>query len=356
MNSIIRDSKMTPIKEPLQNRKDSLEELQQKQKRRFQPLKMSELMNLEFLEQKWLVENLIPMDSITMIAGYPTSFKTWLMLDLAVKISQGKKFLDHFDTEKMKVLFIDEENGERLLQTRFKKITELTNLDINFLSFRGFKLDKSDLIIDDCKKNQIGLVIMDSLIRIHNQKDENSSTEMAKLYDQFKKFKKENITVIFSHHNRKVGSNRPNSAEDIRGSSELFAFLDCGLSLKKRKGKNSVIEVEQTKLREQVERSPFQINIIDKDDLIEFEFAGDIKEVEKVSKIEQAKKNILSLLEVNQELYRQELMKKIKDNSEEKIGESSIKEALQQLVQDGQISSRTGSGSTQIYSLKKSVG
>jgi len=344
---------MTSIKEHLQKRNGSLEELQRKQKRKFQPIKMSELMNIKFPEQRWVVENLIPLRSLTMIAGYPASFKTWLMLDLAVKIAQGEKFLGHFDTEKMKVLLIDEENGKRLLQTRIKEITELTNLDIEFLSFRGFRLDKSSFIINYCKEKQIGLIMMDSLIRIHNQKDENSSIEMAKLFDEFKKFKKSDITVIFSHHNRKAGSKPSNSAEDIRGSSELFAFLDCGLSLKKRKGKNGVIEVEQTKLREQVERPPFQINVVDNENSIKFEFAGDIKEVEKVSKIELAKKNILSLLKVNRELYRQEMIKKIKDNPQNKIGESSIKEALQQLVKDGQISSRTGSGSTQIYSLKK---
>ena len=58
---------------------------------------------LEFLatytptRQKWLVDNWVPSSSAGIISSLPGSYKTWLMLELAISAASGKPFLGIFD-------------------------------------------------------------------------------------------------------------------------------------------------------------------------------------------------------------------------------------------------------------------
>ncbi|MFA6184498.1 MAG: AAA family ATPase [Parcubacteria group bacterium] len=311
--------------------------------KKFAPIAYLELATKEYPEQEWLIEKLIPAGGITIISGYPGSFKTWFMLDMAIRIAKGEKFLEVFNTTKNKVLYIDEENGERTLQKRIKALTKDKNIPLEFLPFQNFTLSRSDEIIDYCKENEIGLVIMDSLIRIHNF-DENSSQDMAKLFKEFKKFKLNNISIVFSHHNRKTGKYN-NPREDIRGSSEILAFLDCGLSLR-NKNKNQ-ITVYQTKLRTDTEREPFNITIEIEKETEKTKLIFDEELIEKISKPEIAKDLIIKLFSDKKELFRKEVFSLLKNKS---IGESSIKEALKELLDDKKIESTPGgNGNTLLY-------
>lgn len=314
------------------------------QKQRFTPTKMSELMGKSFPPLEWLVDGLVPMGDITVIGGYPGSFKTWLMLDIAVSSAQGRDFLGRFKTRKEKILIIDEESCERGLQRRLSLLTDEKDLDIEILSYSGFDISKTDWAVNYCLENGIKVVMIDSLIRIHKLKDENSSAEMAKIFAEFKKFKQNNITLIALHHNRKSGSNNSDSGEDMRGSSEIFASLDCALSLKKNN--NSEIIIRQTKLKEDEERSPFLVKVIKDNNSTSFEFLGDIKEEERKSKPDQARERLLGVLTEKGELWRQELLPELSDCTA-----YAINTAIKQLSNEGKINIEKGKGSAVLYSL-----
>ena len=101
------------------------------------PLSISDLMLKEFKDTEWAVHGLIPSEGITAISGAPAAHKTWIILDLAIKASRGEILFDKFATSKMGVLIIDEENGERLLQKRFQKLSKIYDLPIYLLSLKG---------------------------------------------------------------------------------------------------------------------------------------------------------------------------------------------------------------------------
>lgn len=317
---------------------------------KLEPITCEELMSRRFPEDAWLVKNLIPQGCITVMAGYPGSFKTFLLMDLAICLATGNKFLGEFEVSKTKVLFIDEENGEKILQRRIKKLTKEQNLDFEIISLSGFKLKDSDNIISYCIKNKIEVIVMDSLIRIHSG-DENSSSDMAKLFDEFKKFKVNNLSVIFAHHNRKTGQNRANPTEDMRGSSEIFAFVDAGLSVKKENN-GKEIKITPIKLRIDEEAKPFIVTVTDEENCVSFNYNGVTEEKNKLSKPEQAKELITSLLneENNNELYQKEIVDLLKN----KVGESAIKIAIKDMLANSLIKSRRGEGNAQYYSLIKS--
>ncbi|GEM_PF-6785713 len=56
----------------------------------FKPIKVSELMQKEFDAEEFIVDNLIPEHGITIISGYPGSFKTFITLNIAIKVAKGE--------------------------------------------------------------------------------------------------------------------------------------------------------------------------------------------------------------------------------------------------------------------------
>ena len=311
------------------------------------PLKMSELMNKEFPPLEWLVEGLIPIGDITIISGYPGCYKTWIMLDIAISSARGIDFLGKFKTKKEKILIIDEESYERGLQKRLRSLTDKKDLDIEILSFSGFNIQKTDQVIKYCLEKEIGVVMIDSLIRVHSLKDENSSIEAAKLFTEFKKFKQNGITLLIIHHNRKSGINKFSSAEDMRGSSEIFAAADCALSLKKIK-KDEIL-FTQTKSRSSEEVSAFLVKKVDNELGLKFEFIRDINnEEERKTKPEAAQNAILDILLECDEVSRKELFSALGGFSN-----YSKKLAIRELVTSGTVKSRRDSDGGVFFSALK---
>lgn len=289
------------------------------------PIPMSELMSKPFPPSEWIVEELIPAGEITFISAYPGNFKTWLMLDIAVCAVQGIDFLGKFKTKKSKILIIDEESCEKNLQRRFKQLTVENALDIEILSFSDFNLSDTDKVISYCQERNIDVVMIDSLIRVHKLGDENSSTEMSKVFGELKKFKDKNISLIILHHNRKTGlTNGSTSAEDMRGSSEIFAGADCVLSLSKN---FEGITICQTKLKADEERVPFLVKIERLYDGIKFEYLRDMEVEERKSKPQIAKEKIIELLKENGSLSKQE----VRDLLPPEIKEYGFKNAFSQM-------------------------
>lgn len=304
------------------------------QQENFKPITLSELLQNKYPKTEWLVDGLIPSGEITIISAYPGNYKTWLMLDIAVCAAQGIDFLDKFKTKKSKILIVDEESCEKSLQKRFQQITSQNNLDIEILSFSNFDLLQTDKLISYCQGKNIDVVMIDSLIRVHKLRDENSSTEMAKIFDQLKKFKQKNISLILLHHNRKTGFSGGASAEDMRGSSEIFAATDCALSLSKG---SEGVSVYQTKLKIEEEHAPFLISITRTENNTSFKYLRDIKIEERKSKPQIAREQIVKLLKENDSLTKTELKELLPQN----ISNYAVKTAFKELLQSNSLNIET---------------
>jgi hypothetical protein len=309
-------------------------------------MSLSEFMNQEFTEPKWLVENLISSGGVSVISGQPGVYKSWLLLDLALKIANGEKFLGYFATTKQKVLMIDEENQARDIYDRIKKLNGDLQSDIEIISRKDFMAINSNQIVEICKSMGIGVVMIDSLIRIHKE-DENSATGMSKVSRELKKFN--DISVIITHHNCKPQfSNYGKSREVMRGSSDILASLESQFSV--RKVSNGRIEITQCKARTFTEHKPLVVDFIDDGGNIEFKLSRIVEHKIPVSKLELARGKVVSLIEDCGQIERQELIAKLKT---EEIGESSIRTAIDELKAENIIiAKKSGTGSSISYSLK----
>lgn len=316
----------------------------------FKPISLSELMKIEFKDTQWIIEKLIPTETIVAISGLPSAYKTWLVLNFALKVAKGEALLDQFITKQTGVLFIDEETGERWIQQRILKLQSEFDIPIFFLSKTGFKLTEKSVewLISFSKKYKIGLIIFDSLLRIHTARDENDAVEMAKVFSLFQKLTREGITVVFTHHNRKTGILRTsNPSQDMRGSSDILAAVDCHLAVERQ---DDFLVIKQTKLRQGEEIKPFKLNIISEQEEFRFEYAGEVDE-EKTKKadLKQAIKDILN--NENRQMYKSELWKSVQSAGVEG-GYSTFKSAVKELVDKGELYEKKGERNKVFCSLK----
>ncbi len=186
-------------------------------------LPIKDLMAKQYPAQKWLVDKLIPASGITILSAEPGSYKTYLLLEAALAVVSGRPLFGQFDTTKTGVLMIDMENGEALLQQRLRELGTPDNEDlpIYFASRREFTVDKEniELAILNCKAYDVGLLMIDSLVRVH-QGDENTAGDMAKVFEMLRQIADEGIAVLITHHNRKPGSN-------VSSGRHAQAWLKC---------------------------------------------------------------------------------------------------------------------------------
>ena len=63
------------------------------------PLTATKLMDRPEPEIEWLAEGFLPASGNVLVAGYPKTFKTTLLQDLAVSLASGSPFLDKFPVD-----------------------------------------------------------------------------------------------------------------------------------------------------------------------------------------------------------------------------------------------------------------
>src|SRR3990167_437222 len=326
------------------------------------PKTIKDLYNQDIPPTMWLVDKLIPINSITVLAAASGSFKTWILMEMALRIAAKQKVFEEFDVlqDDFGVLIVDEENWEGIIQSRLKLMIEenlvakLDKLPIYFYNLELLKVvneDDINHILAVCKEKNIKFIIFDSLNRIHNSY-ENSATEMNKVFNQMKKLQKEGLTVLFTHHNRKQGLFKPQDpAENMRGSGDIKASVDCQLAVEiKILDEEKTLVMHQFKARAQEELASFKVKIVKDDNYIHFKYAGLYDtEDDKNSKISHFKPEVITFVQDNPGSSTTDIV----EHFSGKLGASYIREALKILERDMIL--KTEGKRPKKYSLHNSV-
>lgn len=249
---------------------------------------------------KWLVKDLIPLDSITAITGDSNSYKSFLAHNLAINIINGTPFLDHFAVEtRGKVLIVDEENPKGVIQRRFKDMGMPAGPELLFLSFANFRADRKNCIAGlkrIIEREKPVMVVLDSLVDIHGA-DENSSVQMAEIFNELRaEILTPDSALIIIHHRRKgqVGQSS-NAGQSIRGASGIRGAIDSHLAVD-RKGMGQEIRITQDKLRVQQQLKPFMAVLgPNKDFHLSFSYQGE--DASHDEEMEKVKSDIITVLE-----------------------------------------------------------
>ena len=312
------------------------------------PITLKELLNTEFPEQQWLVESLVPADGITIMAAEPGSYKTYMLLDIAIKVTQGEPLFDKFATEKSNVLMVDEDNGGWLLNRRLKQLGAKSkeDLPIYFYSNEGFLIDEKNItkLLARCEELNVKLLMIDCLAQVH-ELDENVSGDMSKIFRQLRRFKAKGIAVLITQHNRKPGTNKGSMRHEMRGSSAILASADSQVALSRDE---DLVTVEQGKQRFEKELKPFDLRVSDSKDEFSFTYLGSSEE----GKVRDLEASILSLLGEHGRLFQKQIFELL-TKAGVPVNTHKLGKLLKSMNGAGKVSTTkgTGKGNTKYYSL-----
>ena len=192
--------------------------------------------------QRWLVEQLWGASSVGLIGGAPKCSKTWLGLDLALSVATGTPGLGHYAVpEPGPVLIYLAEDALPVVRQRVAGMArhrglELPRVEIHVITAPTLRLDRElhrTQLLDTAQRLRPRLLLLDPLVRLHGI-DENNASEVAELLAYIRTLQRQlDLSVILVHHTRKNGAAGIAAGQALRGSSDLHAFGDSNLYLRR---------------------------------------------------------------------------------------------------------------------------
>lgn len=193
------------------------------------------LMNTPMEPIKFVVEDLIPA-GLSVLAGAPKIGKSWLSLDLCLRVAYGQEFWN-LKTRQSDVLYLCLEDGYARIQARLFKITDEAPETIHFATMSGKIRDGLEEQIEEFKKRHknLGMVVIDTLQKVRDGKNSASSL-YERDYEDVGILKaladKLNIAIVLVHHLRKASDEDP--INKISGSNGITGSADVNFILEKR--------------------------------------------------------------------------------------------------------------------------
>jgi hypothetical protein len=195
----------------------------------------SELQALD-VTVSWLIANLLPRQSITLLHGRGGIGKTWLALLIGSAVSKGGLFMG-LETEQAPVVYVDFENSLPVLVDRVKTVGAD---EVIFWHPSVTQVSPPRLDGDGCSQYKAlpagALLIFDTL-RASQDLDENSSRDMAFIMARLKELRDSGFTILLLHHTPK-GNDRA-----YKGSTAILDLADHVLGFNKVHKENHEAEV-----------------------------------------------------------------------------------------------------------------
>ena len=193
----------------------------------------------------WLIDQLWTAQAVGIIGGTPKSLKTWLALEMAVAVASGSACLATFAVSSPgPVLLYAAEDSESALRLRLESLAShhrlhLAYLDIRVITADSLRLDRTadqERLEATLMLHRPTLLILDPLVRLHAI-DENAAGEIAALLGYLRLLqRKTDAAIALVHHSRKQISVNGGAGYSLRGSSDLYAWVDSFLYLRRHHG------------------------------------------------------------------------------------------------------------------------
>lgn len=314
---------------------------------RVRPLWYKDFAKQDISPPSWIVEKFIPDESITILSALPAQFKTWLAFDIAIQVALGKPLFGQFEAKQTNVLIVDEESGPGRLRERLQMLGVTDEAPIAIASYSGFKLteESANWLIAYCEAQSIGLIIFDSLTRLHDA-DENTAKEMSVVMGNFKRLAQAGLAVLLIHHDRKPGPNKNDGANAMRGSVEILAACDAQISLKRS---GNIVTVTQNKNRDAEDLPPFSLELCNDGERWWFEYVGNVPK--RIGKAERTDDAIRELLADDGPLFQEQIIDGLK-TIEGVGGEKMIASRLKALLGTEELVRTVGASGKHVYELK----
>ena len=233
-----------------------------------------DLQHKEFPEIYYAVANMVP-EGETVIAAPPKTGKSWLMLDMCLKVARGDKFLG-FETNKSDTLYFALEDGEKFEQERLEMVTQgeapknfhFIFSDVMHLS-EGF-LFQLDAFIE--KFPQTKLIVIDTLnyIQHHPAKGESAYNCDYRTGKDLKAYaESKGIAIVVVTHTTKM-IHAEDEMMNVSGTNGVTGAADAVVVLSKEKRTN--LDAKMFITGRKVRQSMHEIRF--NDELCKWEYKG----------------------------------------------------------------------------------
>ena len=201
--------------------------------------------------QPWLIEGLWSTNGCGIVGGEPKVGKTFLALDLAVSVASGSPCLRHFQTPRAgRVLLLAAEDAPHVVRGRLEGIAhaagvDFQSLDIHVITTPVLRLDRKEhqqALQATVAVLRPHLTVLDPLVRLHAI-DENVAAEVAPVLAYLRSLQRDHHTAVALVHHARKGAAHERGGQALRGSSELHAWGDSNLYLR-RNGQQLQLSIE----------------------------------------------------------------------------------------------------------------
>jgi len=202
-------------------------------------------------EERWLVERLWAERAVGIVGGEPKCCKSFLALDVAVSVASGRPCLRRFAVARPgPVLLFAAEDALHIVRERVEGICAAAGVDLDALPLHVITAPtvRLDLARDQKRLRRTveqlrpRLLVLDPFVRLHRV-DENAAAEVAPLLAYLRQIERELETAVLLVHHAKKGAAHARAGQALRGSSELHAWGDSNLYLRRR-GEALLLAVE----------------------------------------------------------------------------------------------------------------
>jgi hypothetical protein len=219
----------------------------------FPTVRIAEVKPFDPAAECWLVEGIWGWRAVGVLGGPPKSTKTWTAVDLALSVATGTKVFEMYRVPKPgPVVFFAAEDAQARIRERFAAIAArrslaLKSLDVHLLDVPALRLDDAEdqaRLRGTLRRLAPRLLVLDPLVRLHRA-DENSSGEISALLSFLRSIERELETaIVLVHHTRKDAGSAAQPGLGLRGSSDLWAWGDSNLYLRRTGRDRSQLTIE----------------------------------------------------------------------------------------------------------------
>ena len=192
--------------------------------------------------QRWLIDALWAERAVGILGGEPKCGKSLLALEIAVAVAAGVPCLRRFPVAHAgRVLLFAAEDSHPIVRQRLEGICaaagiSLNALDLYVITASVLRLDLTgdqERLEETVKQAHPRLLVLDPFVRLHRI-DENASGEVAAILSSLRRLERTYATAVLLVHHVRKGAAHLRAGQALRGSSELHAWGDSNLYLRRR--------------------------------------------------------------------------------------------------------------------------
>lgn len=186
-----------------------------------------------------LIEGVLRKNHKMLIAGPSKAGKSFSLIELAICITEGTRWMGHFQCSKGKVLYVNFELDSASCINRFYDVAKALKVNkfsstIDIWNLRGHvvPLDKlTPALIRRAKRKGYAAIIIDPIYKVLTG-NENNAYAMAQFCNYFDRIALEcNCAVIYCHHHSKGDQSWKRSMDRASGSGVFARDVDALLDM-----------------------------------------------------------------------------------------------------------------------------